>query len=82
MQNKTPMMTNTFTVCLIPFKYDTYIGCTFGRKYCFARDIVQFVRKTHKKDNLDFNKFEYIIGADYNHFKKWVDNTIKNLQRF
>lgn len=76
LKNKTPKITGTFNVCPIPYKYDTYIGCTFGCKYCFARDIVQFARKTHKKSNLNFNKFEYIIGANIDYFKKWVNNTL------
>lgn len=37
-----PKMTGTYDVCPIPFKLDIYSGCTFGCKYCFARDIVQF----------------------------------------
>lgn len=76
LQNKTPKITGTFKVCPIPYKYDTYTGCTFGCKYCFARDIVQFARKTHKNENVNFDKFEYLIGSNPISFKKWVDNTL------
>jgi DNA repair photolyase len=72
---KTPQITGTYRVCPIPFKMDSYTGCTFGCKYCFARDIIQHVRKVNKKDEIE-SSFNYLVGADVEAFKRWIKTTL------
>lgn len=73
---KTPQITGTYKVCPIPFKLDTYTGCTFGCKYCFARDIIQHIRKINNKSDVE-SSFNCLVGADVSAFKRWIDNTMK-----
>jgi DNA repair photolyase len=51
-----PAITSTFTVYPIPFRLDTYHGCMFNCRYCFARDFVMFARR--KSDKI-FTDLEY-----------------------
>jgi DNA repair photolyase len=73
---KTPKITGTYKVCPIPYKLDTYTGCTFGCKYCFAKDIIEGIRKLHNKSDTE-SSFNYLVGADVKAFKRWVESTMK-----
>lgn len=73
---KTPKITGTYKVCPIPYKLDTYTGCTFGCKYCFAKDIIEGIRKLHCKSDAE-SSFNYLVGADIKAFKRWVESTMK-----
>ena len=52
------MITSQLRVCPIPFRYDTYTGCTHGCKYCFARNTTEFSRTRHGVDKPSFSNIE------------------------
>lgn len=69
-----PVITSQYNVCPIPFRLDTYSGCTFGCKYCFARDTIQHIRRVHKLEQTSFN---YLKGMDAENLKKWIKSTLE-----
>lgn len=82
---KSPKLTGTYSICPIPFKFDPYIGCNYGCKYCFARDIVSFARKTQKNLTKEETSFCSFSVCDVDYFRKWVSYTLNkestNLER-
>lgn len=72
---KVPQITGTYQICPIQFKLDSFTGCTFGCKYCFAKDIIEGVRRLHK-NNTECS-FNHLVGADVKAFKHWIDVTMK-----
>jgi len=67
-----PSLTSQFPVCPIPFHLDTYRGCFFNCRYCFARDLTTFTRR-----NTENKSFTYIEGNRPEKIKAWLDKTIK-----
>jgi DNA repair photolyase len=65
-----PSVTSQFDVCCIPFHMDTYRGCTYGCKYCFARDFIQFSRRNKGQNQ------SYLVGNDVKRFEKWVERAL------
>ena len=47
-----PTLTSQFLICPVPFHLDTYHGCGYGCKYCFARDFYEFTRRMSEKKRL------------------------------
>lgn len=70
---KTPQMTTQYDVCPIPYRLDPYTGCTYGCKYCFARDVIQNIRKIGKQE---ITSFAHLTAMDIEYFRKWVKNTL------
>jgi len=68
-----PSVTTQFKNCPVPFHMDTYRGCIYDCKYCFARDLTVFARR-----NSENKEFSYLIGNRPDLFKKWMDRTIKS----
>jgi len=50
---------------------DTYRGCMYDCRYCFARDIVTFHRRKTKKP------FTYLVGNRPDLFEKWIKRTME-----
>lgn len=67
-----PSVTTQFTVCPIPYHMDTYRGCVYNCRYCFARDFVLFSRR-----NSDHKEFEYLEGNRADLLEKWIQRTLK-----
>jgi DNA repair photolyase len=67
-----PTTTSQFDVCCIPFHLDTYRGCTYGCKYCFARDFIQFARRNKGQ------KQSYLVGNKVKSFEKWIDRVLSS----
>lgn len=44
-----PSLTSQFPVCPVPFHLDTYHGCRFNCRYCFARDFTTFHRRNRSR---------------------------------
>jgi DNA repair photolyase len=65
-----PTTTSQFDVCCIPFHMDTYRGCTYGCKYCFARDFIQFARRNKGQ------KQNYLVGNSVKGFERWIARTL------
>lgn len=74
--DRCPVISSDVGVCPIPFRFDTYTGCTFGCKYCFAASNVEHLRSLHHMDENE-RKFEYLTCADTKKFESWVRNTLK-----
>ncbi|MFH1585966.1 MAG: radical SAM protein [archaeon] len=68
----TPALTSQFPVCPIPFHLDTYRGCQYNCRYCFARDPITFTRR-----NTDNKSFTYVEGNRPEKIRAWLDKTIK-----
>lgn len=67
-----PALTSQFPVCPIPFHLDTYRGCLYNCRYCFARDPITFSRR-----NSDNKTFTYVEGNRPEKIRAWLDRTIK-----
>ena len=67
-----PTVTSQFKVCPIPYHMDTYRGCTFSCRYCFARDFVTFARR-----NAEHKEFTYLVGNSPEGVKRWIDRVEK-----
>lgn len=65
-----PSLTSQFDVCPIPFRLDTYRGCIYNCRYCFARDFVLFSRRN---SNMDFTD---LIANNGNQLRKWINKTL------
>jgi len=71
LRNWKPSLTSQFLICPVPYHMDTYRGCTYNCKYCFARDITTFSRR-----NSIHKEFSYLIGLRADLFQNWVNRTI------
>ena len=71
MSLRKPSLTSQITHCPVPFHLDTYMGCTFGCHYCFARDLVVFARR-----NSDHPSFSYLVPNDHVAFERWLDKVM------
>ncbi len=67
-----PSLTSQFPVCPIPFHLDSYRGCQFNCRYCFARDPTTFSRR-----NAENKSFTYIEGNRPEKIRAWLDKTNK-----
>lgn len=67
-----PSLTSQFDVCCIPFHMDTYRGCIYGCKYCFARDFIQFARRNKGQNQ------RYLVGNDVKRFERWIDRALSS----
>ena len=67
-----PSLTTQFMVCPIPYHMDTYRGCTYNCRYCFARDFVCFSRR-----KAEHKEFSYLIGNRADLLKNWIERTMK-----
>lgn len=67
-----PDLTSQFLICPVPFHLDTYHGCTYGCKYCFARDFYEFTRR-----NSNNPSFLYLKGLKTDSLKNWINRIIK-----
>jgi len=65
-----PSVTSQFDVCCIPFHMDTYRGCVYGCKYCFARDFIQFARRNKGQSQ------SYLVSNDVKRFERWIDRAL------
>jgi len=61
-----PSVTSQFDICPVPFHLDSYRGCVYDCRYCFARDITNFSRR---KRGYPFSKLE---GNDAERFERWI----------
>lgn len=68
-----PTLTTQFTICPVPLHLDTYRGCIYGCRYCFAQDFTVFSRR-----NSEHKTFNYLEGNDYSAFRKWFESTLKS----
>jgi len=62
------LMTQQFRFCGNPFRADTYQGCTFGCKYCFATQRNYYGNKSNK-------------SADINVFKRFKEGKGKGVEK-
>jgi DNA repair photolyase len=67
-----PTLTSQYPICPIPFHLDSYRGCVFNCRYCFARDVVTFTRR-----NTNNKSFNYIEGNRPEKIKAWLERTIR-----
>ncbi len=67
-----PSLTSQFRNCPIPYHLDTYRGCVYNCRYCFARDLVTFARR--KSDN---KSFSYLIGNRADLLDKWIQRILE-----
>ena len=67
-----PALTSQFPICPAPFHLDTYRGCMFNCRYCFARDVTVFSRR-HSNNKC----FAYVEGNRPEKIKLWLDKTIR-----
>lgn len=65
-----PSLTSQFDVCPIPFHLDTYRGCVFDCRYCFARDFTTFARRNTN------NGFTYLECNNPELFKNWISKAM------
>ncbi len=68
-----PSVTTQFKVCPVPFHLDTYRGCTYGCKYCFAKDFIEFARRNRPENE---RTQAYLEGNRPDLLAKWLDNKI------
>lgn len=66
-----PTITSQFTHCPVPFHMDTYKGCVFGCRYCFAVDLIKFARR-----NSEHKEFNYLVGNRPDLFNNWIERTL------
>jgi len=69
-----PSITTQFDVCPVPFKVDSYNGCSFGCRACFARYFVEYSRRNNPDENL--RKFSHLEMNDPVKFKAWLDRAV------
>jgi len=67
-----PSLGSNYKYCPIPLRFDPYTGCSFGCKYCFARDLVEHARKKTAHTG-----FGYIVGNRPDLFRAWVERVEK-----
>ena len=65
-----PSVTSQFCVCPIPFHFDTYRGCQYGCRFCFARDMTRFARRNSEGDK---RRQAYIFGNSPEGLAKWCE---------
>jgi len=73
-----PVLTAQYHVCPIPFRVDSYNGCSHGCRYCFARYFVEYSRR----NNPDMNqrKFSHLEMNDPVKFKAWLDRAVQRTE--
>lgn len=70
-----PSVTSQFTICPIPFHFDTYRGCKYGCLFCFARDFIHFARRN--KEGKERNQ-SYIEGNSPEGLAKWCKQVARS----
>lgn len=70
-----PTVTSQFRVCPIPFRFDTYSGCTYGCLFCFSRSVVEFLRRSKKKTGEEAKQF-YLVGNSPTGLKRWIGKSL------
>jgi len=69
-----PSITSQFKICPVPYHMDTYRGCIYDCKYCFARDFVTFSRRNKKTEQE--KKFSYLEGNRPDLLYNWIVRTL------
>ncbi len=67
----TPSLASQFKICPIPYHMDTYRGCVYNCRYCFARDLVTFARR-----NSEHKSFAYLTGNRADLLDKWIQRVL------
>ena len=70
-----PNLTTQFDVCPVPFKVDSYNGCSFGCRFCFARYFVEYSRRNNPNESQ--RKFSHLEMNDPVKFKAWLDRAVQ-----
>lgn len=67
-----PSLTSQFKICPVPYHMDTYRGCVYNCRYCFARDLVTFARRKS-----EHKSFAYLTGNRSDLLNNWIQRTLE-----
>lgn len=73
-----PTLNGNFEACPIPFRLDTYKGCSYGCVYCFARQVTEYGRSKAKNALEVGSSFSRLEGLDYEKFERWMERTVNS----
>lgn len=73
-------LTNQFKYCGNAFRIDTYEGCDFGCKYCFANNRAGAYGKQKKSSEIDYDYMKRFFNKAFESERKYKDITVELLQ--
>lgn len=73
-------LTNQFKYCPNAFRIDTYEGCTFGCKYCFANNRNGAFSKKRKNEAIDYDYMKRFFDKAFESDREYKDITIELMQ--
>lgn len=73
-------LTNQFKYCGNAFRIDTYQGCDFGCKYCFANNRGGAYAKQKKWDSIDYDYMKRFFDKAFESTREYKDITIELMQ--
>lgn len=73
-------MTNQFKYCGNPFRIDTYEGCDFGCKYCFANNRGGAYSSKKQNSVIEYEYMKRFFDKAFESERKYKDITVEMLQ--
>ena len=73
-------MTNQFKYCGNSFRIDTYEGCSFGCKYCFANSRQGAYGKEKKSSAIEYEYMKRFFDKAFESVRVYKDITVEMLQ--
>ena len=73
-------LTNQFKYCPNAFRIDTYEGCSYGCKYCFANNRAGGFSKNRKNEAIEYEYMKKFFDKAFESEKEYKDITIELMQ--